>query len=220
MKLSEKTITVLKNLASINNSIVVKPGNLLATVSPQKSILAKITVEEEFKQGFAIYDITQFLNVLSLFVDPELKFGKQEVLISSGNEKVNYRYADEGLIQTPPAKEITFPSPEVTFDLSGDSLAKILKAQSVLGVPEIAVVGKDGTITIGAVDSKQLDGNSYKFEIGETDLEFTAIFKRENIKLLPADYTVEVSSRGISKFTSADGLYFVAVESNSKYGEE
>lgn len=213
MKITDVTVSFLKNFSSINNSILVRAGSKLSTISPTKSILASATVTEEFPTDFAIYDLSQFLGVLSLFKDPELEFHEQYVTISSGEEKVNYRYADPKLIITPPTKALNFPDPNVTFELTADALARIQKAGAALGVPEVAIVGEDEVITVRALNSKETEGNNYQFKVGETDIAFRAVFKTENLKLMADDYKVEVSERGLAKFSSARAEYFVAIES-------
>ena len=69
MKLSDATISILKNFSSINQSIIVAEGNKLRTISVMKNILAEATVEETFPRTFAIYDLNEFLNGLSLHED-------------------------------------------------------------------------------------------------------------------------------------------------------
>ena len=76
MKLSDKTLVILKNFAGINNSILVKRGDSLRTISLAKNILAEANIKEEFPRDFAIYDLNQFLNGLGLHQDPELDLEK------------------------------------------------------------------------------------------------------------------------------------------------
>ena len=40
MKLSNRTVEILKNYSDINMSLFIEPGNILRTVSPSKTILA------------------------------------------------------------------------------------------------------------------------------------------------------------------------------------
>lgn len=218
MKISNDTIQVLKNFASINSSLVFKQGNVQSTVTPQKTIIAKVTIPDSFERDFAIYDLKQFLNIISSLEDPELEFHDSYVTVYSGSERFNYRYGDAKLIVVPPAKEIQFPEPSVELKVTSAILAKIQNAGSVLGVPEVAVVGENGKITVRALSTKEQDGNNYQFDAGETDLNFKIVFKTENLKLLPEDYTVEIAKKGemaLARFTSDRATYFVAVEANS-----
>ena len=222
MKLCSATIEILKNYATINPSILVRPGNSLSTCSPQKSIFAKATVEENFTQQFAIYELNKFLGVISLFNEPELTFTDKKIVIQSGKQKMSYTCADPSMIITPPEKELNFPSAEIDFQVNQEDLQKVIRAGGVLQLPEISVVGKDGKISIAATDTKNPTSDIYTVEIGDTDLTFNMIFKADNIiKLISSDYNVKISSKLISKFTSSSGVnvYYIAAEKDSKFGE-
>ena len=119
MKLSDKTISVLKNFSSINQSILFKEGNKLRTISVMKNILAEATVSEDFSRDFGIYDLNQFLNGLSLHQDPELDFAQDGyVVIREGRSRSKYFFADPNVIVTPPEKDITLPSEDICFEVS------------------------------------------------------------------------------------------------------
>ena len=135
MKLSEHTISVLKNYANINQNLVVKEGNELLTMSSMKNIVAKATVEESFPRELAIYDLNEFLAALSLFKSPVLDFDEQFGTIKEENNPSNslkYFYSDPSVVQTP-SKTITMPSEEVTFEFSNSDLSKMKKASAVIG---------------------------------------------------------------------------------------
>ena len=194
MKLSDKTIQILKNFATINQSILVRPGNVLKTITPLKTILAQATVTENFEQEFAIYELPRFLGTISLFSDPEFTFQEKYVTISSGKQRVNYTYADASMIMTPPSKEISFPDTEVEFTITADQLSTISKAGAVLQMPEIAVVGEDGLISIRAIDSKNSSADVFSLDVGECDKDFKVIFRPENLKLITSDYKVSITN--------------------------
>jgi hypothetical protein len=218
MKLDQRTIQVLKNFASINPSILVRPGNVIKTVTVTKTILAQATLEQEFSSKFAIYDLNKFLSVLSLFDSPDLEIGETSVVIRSGKKKVNYVFADENTIVAPSAdKQIKFPDADVSFELTAENLADVTKALGVLRQPEIAIVGNGETITLQTINSKDPTSDVYSVDVGETTKNFKFIFKAENIRLLPDTYTVDLASVGISRFKSKDMEYYVAIESNSEY---
>jgi hypothetical protein len=216
MKITQATLDVMKNFASVNSSILIKVGDVLNTISPQKTIMARAQIPDSFDREFAIYDLPEFLGVVGLFKEPEFTFNESYVTISEGSERVNYRYADPNLVLSP-KKEISFPDPDVEFTLAADALHRIVRAGSALGVPEVAVVGEDGKITVRALNSKETEGNNYQFQVGETDREFRAIFKTENLKLMPDEYNVAVSSKGLAKFESQKARYFIAIEQSSKF---
>ena len=213
MKLSDKTIQILKNFATINQSILVRPGNVLKTITPLKTILAQATVTENFEQEFAIYELPRFLGTISLFSDPEFTFQEKYVTISSGKQRVNYTYADASMIMTPPSKEISFPDTEVEFTITAEQLSTISKAGAVLQMPEIAVVGEDGLISIRAIDSKNSSADVFSLDVGECDKDFKVIFRPENLKLITSDYKVSITTAGICRFESDNLTYWVTTES-------
>ena len=221
MKLSDNTLTVLKNFAGINNSILVKKGTRLRTISVAKNILAEASIEEEFPRDFAIYDLNQFLNGLGLHQDPDLDFSPDSYLtIREGKRRVKYFYADPNVIIAPPEKDITLPSEDVHFQLDSASLDKLLKAAAVYQLPDLCVVGEAGVVKMAVRDKKNDTSNVYDITVGETDKQFTFNFKVENIKIIPGAYDVIVSSKLLSKFTNTqyDLNYFIALEPDSTFG--
>ena len=221
MKLSDKTISVLKNFSSINQSILFKEGRKLRTISVMKNILAEATVTEEFMKDFGIYDLNQFLNGLSLHSSPELDFANDGyVMIREGRSRSKYFFADPNVIVTPPEKEITLPSEDVTFELSTDQLAQLLKASAVYQLPDLSAVGENGVVKLVVRDKKNDTSNEYAIVVGETDKEFAFNFKVENIKIIPGAYDVVVSSKLLAKFTNTkyNLTYYIALEPDSTFG--
>jgi hypothetical protein len=220
MKLSENTLALLKNFASINNSILVKKGNRLRTISVAKNILADVEIEENFPRDFAIYDLSQFLNGINLHKDPDFDFTEENYLsIREGKLRVKYFFADPNVIISPPEKEINFPSKDICFQLDGSSLEKLLKAASVYQLPDLSLVGGSGVIRILVRDKKNDTSNEYSIVVGETDEEFIFNFKVENIKIIPGNYDVVISKKLISHFknTRYNLSYWIALEPDSSF---
>ena len=221
MKLSENTVNLLKNFSSINQSILFKEGQKLRSISVMKNILVEANVSEEFPKDFGIYDLTQFLNGLSLHQSADLDFTKDEyVVIKEGRMRSKYFFADPTVIVSPPEKEITLPSEDVEFVLTSQQLEKLKKASSVYQLPDISVVGDGETIRLVARDKKNDTSNDFAIEVGETDETFTFNFKEENLKVLPGTYDVVVSSKLLSRFSSqnCDLVYYIALEPDSTFG--
>lgn len=216
MQLSNDTLTLLKNYSTINPSVLFKQGNSLATISPQRSIFAKATITENVPMTFAVAELNKFLGVLSMFKDPVLNFNDNFVEVCSGSKKVRYTYADISAIITPPEKELKFPEPEVEFELKADDLNAVVKALSVLSLPELAITGNGSEVEIQAISSKNSTADSYSQVVAQTDKKFRAILKTENLKLLNKDYRVSVA-KNIVKFEADNVTYFVAVEANSTF---
>ena len=220
MKLTDNTLTILKNFAGINNSILVKQGIKLRTISVAKNILAEAVIDEEFPRDFAIYDLNQFLNGLSLHQDPEMDFKEESYLsIREGKRRVKYFFADPNVIISPPDKEISLPSEDVHFQLDSTSLEKLLKAAAVYQLPDFCVVGGDGVVKLVVRDKKNDTSNEFAIVVGETDKEFTFNFKVENIKIIPVAYDVIISQKLLSLFTNTqhDLKYFIALEPDSTF---
>ena len=220
MKLSESTLSLLKNFSTINQSILFKKGTRLRTISVMKNILAEATVSEELPKDFGIYDLNQFLNGLSLHNSPELDFANDNhVVIKEGRSRSKYFFADESVIITPPDKSLNLPSEDVTFDLSTEQLDKLLKAAAIYQLPDLAVVGANGVVKIVVRDKKNDTSNDFAITVGETDKQFSFNFKVENIKILPGNYEVVVSSKLLSRFRSKnqDLTYFIALEPDSTF---
>jgi hypothetical protein len=216
MKLSNETITLLKNYSTINPSVLFKQGNTIATISPQRSIFAKASITEDVPRQFAVAELNKFLGVLSMFKDPELNFNDNYVEICSGSKKVRYTYADVSAIITPPEKELKFPESEVEFELKADDLNAAVKALSVMSLPELAITGDGENVMIQAISSKNSTADNYSQVVATADKKFRAILKTENLKLLNKDYKVSVA-KNIVKFEADDITYFVAVEANSTF---
>ena len=225
MKISNDTLVVLQNFAVINNGIQVKPGNCLQTISSNKTLLATASVSDNFDTPFCIYDLNQFLGTLSLFDSPELEFGENAVEIIEGSTKLNYVYADPNTIVTVPEKNLECDG-DIEFELSGASLGKLTKAANVLGLPNLVITKETGRagvprhgshIVAYATDIKNSTSNNFKIDLEGTnvpDAEFKMVLKFDNLILLPDDYAVKISSKGISHFVGSKAEYFVAVEQN------
>tara|TARA_S200000501_G_scaffold276286_1_gene260201 strand:+ start:360 stop:1043 length:684 start_codon:yes stop_codon:yes gene_type:complete len=220
MKLTDSTLTVLKNFAGINNSILVKQGSKLRTISVAKNILAEANISEDFPKDVAIYDLNQFLNGLSLHQDPNLDFSADSHLtIQEGKRRVKYFFADPQVIVAPPEKEISLPSEDVSFQLESVTLEKLLKAAAVYQLPDLAAVGEAGVVKLVVRDKKNDTSNEFAVVVGETNKEFSFNFKVENIKIIPGAYDVTISSKLLAKFTNSNYnlIYYIALEPDSTF---
>ena len=218
MKLSNETVSVLKNFSTINQNLVIKGGNKIATMSAMKNIVAKAEVLEEFPQEFAIYDLNEFLSAISLFSKPELEFENDFVMITEeGTSKsLKYWYSDPSVVTTP-TKDITMPECEVKFNLSSDTLSTVTKAAAVIGAPDMAL--ESGSLKV--TDKKNDTANNYALDLdvdSQSD-NYKFWFKVENLKLIQGSYDVQVSSKNISHFKNSTGNveYFIALEPESAY---
>lgn len=218
MNLSKETVAILKNYSSISQNILFTPGSVLKTRSVQNTILSSVTVPDVFPIEFGIYDLNEFLGVLSLFQNPDVDFTEKYVRLSEGDTSIKVFGAAASLLSVP-KKDINFPEVDIEFKLSAETLAMINKTASVLRAPDVSFVGSDGKLTLVVSDKKNDTSNSFNVKIGSTESTFCINIKVEMLKFLQADYTVAISSKRISRF-SADGsdlVYYVGVESDSVF---
>lgn len=218
MEFNSEVIQILKNFSSINQSIVFKPGNVLSTISPAKTIMAKAKIKQEIPSTFAIYELSRFLGTLSMFENPTIDICDTNMLIKEGKRKINYTFTEPSLIISPPDKDIVFPEAEVVFNITQNDLAEVTKALSILSLPEFAVTGDGKSVYVQAIDSKYHRMDFYSIEVGETNDIFRMIISAENLKVIPDNYQVKISSKGLSHFKSDTIDYYISVESNSTYG--
>jgi hypothetical protein len=223
MKLSARTIQVLKSFAQINPSLIFTPGNEIKTVSPQKTILAKATIAETIPQQFAIYDLVKFLGVLSLFNDPDLEINDKFITIKGGSSNLNFVYCSPDMVVQPPKKMIELPNDCVEKTITSATLQSVMKAVGVLQLPDIAFVGKDGKLTMEALDTKPNNpnqdniSNNFSVDVGETVKTFKMIVKAENLKIMNEEYTLRISPQGLCHFKGSDVEYWIACEEHSTY---
>jgi len=219
MFLSSDTVQVLKNLSTINQSILIKAGKKLRSMSVMKNILVESDITEEFTRDVAIYDLNQFLNCLSLIPGAEVELGDSSITITDGTNSIDYRYSDASVITAPPEKELVLPSEDVCVVLTEDNLDTVKKAAAVLQIPDVSLIGDGTTIYLTVRDKKNSGSNSYRIAVGEAENVFQFNLKVENLKLLTGDYDVVVSSKNLAQFTSHSRpvTYFVAVEPDSTF---
>ena len=222
MQLSEKTLKILQNFTTINQSLSFKEGRKLRTISVMKNVLAEAEIEEYIPKDFAIYDLPQFLNTLALYRDPDIDVSTNPSFahIKAGtHSRSKYFFSDPSVIIAPPEKEMLLPSEDVSFILQEDQLAKMLKSASILQLPDLAVVGDEGVVKTVVSDRKNDTSNESAIVVGQTDKTFSFNFKIENIKLIPGSYQVTISSKNLARFynTSYKLTYFIALEPDSNY---
>lgn len=222
VKISKRTLDILKNFSTINSGILVNEGNLLTTLSSTKNILAEARVDETFPRQFAVWDLNKFLGTVSLFKDPDFIFDENFVTVKSGGSSVRYYYCAQNLV-TSTNKRITMPSAVVEFDLKAKDFAEVMKAASVLQVQHLCVrSSEDGSkIELAVVDKSDTTSNFYSLEVGDnsTGATFEFIFDVDNLKILPGDYSVAISQKIVSCFTNKNEplTYWIALNGDSSY---
>jgi len=223
MELSDNTLQVLRNFSSINQNIMIREGNTVKTISEARNVLATAVVDVEFPQDVGIYDLNEFIGVLGLVDTPRLKFDDQSVTVSdsTGRSKVKYFFSPEETLTTP-QKDIKMPDGDVKFTLDNDTLNRLKKAASALGHSEVSITGKDGVLSLSVLESQNSTSNAFSIDIDGDfgDANFNFIMSISNLKILPGDYDVSISSKLISQFSHKElnVQYWIALEKTSTYG--
>lgn len=224
MKLSNETLAILKNFASINSGIMFKKGDVLSTVSPQMNILVDAKIQETITQDFGIYDLNNFLSVMSLFKDgADLEFEAKNVVITGmgGRSKTKYRFTEPSMIVVAPDKRPVLSTIDFEFTLTEDDFNWITRTANVLNVPNISVKSDGNKVYLSAFDSNDDSAhtNSVQLDGVSVDKSFNLIFKVENLKMISGTYNVQICSKGIAKFVDPvkDITYYITLETSSTY---
>ena len=224
MQLSDSTLAVLKNFASIQPNIVLSEGTTVKTIAEAKNVMAVAELDQSFDKQVGIYNLDEFLSVLGLVDTPDLNFENDFVTVKSGagRSQVKYFYSDQSIL-TSPAKDIPMPEAEVNFTLDEATFKKVLRAAGALGHEKMTITATDGGVKLTVVDNTDATSNAFEIVVPGTydQTNFTFVMNISNLKLIPGDYDVAVSSRLISNFKNQNAKveYFIALEKSSTYGE-
>jgi hypothetical protein len=225
MKISKSTMDVLKNYSEINQSIVIKEGNEIKTISALKNILSRAVVKENFPKDFAIYDLPTFIGFHSTMSEPDFEFNDESMTMKDTSGKGKYFYAEPSLVVTPPEKNIDMPDSDIKFELKNDVLEDIMKKANVLKLADIGLKScpKSQGLYLYATNKNNDTSNDYSVQVGTgATKKFNIVFKKDNLKIIPGDYDVTIAN-GISHFVNKDANveleYWIALEANSDYGE-
>ena len=222
MKISNDTLNVLRNFATVNSSLAVKQGSVLRTISEQKNILVQAVVNESLPVDFAVYELNQFLGFVSLFDAPDLTFHENHVQVTDENSrKGSYTYTDQTMITQPPEKNINVDNAEVKVSMDEEDYKNVVKAAHALQLPDIVISGDGESVSMTACDVKNPTSNDYSCSVGNSTSKFKMIFKTENFKFLDDNYEVVLSSKGVGYFKNVNRAveYWVATETGSEYEE-
>jgi hypothetical protein len=216
MKFDDRTLTVLKNFASINSGVVLKKGKVQKTISPDMTILAEATIEDDMPETFGIYDLNQFLGNVTTLSNPEMTFSTESVVMKDGELELNYYSCSQNLIVSPPdGKDLVMKDADVTFNLPNVTLSKLMKLSAMNDLPNITVLGKNGEIRLQTHEMKNDTSNFASTKIGDySGKDFSVTFKTENLKLIPDDYEVQIKIGGFSCWSNKSGTlkYFISME--------
>ena len=214
MRLSNNTLELLKNFSNINQSILIEEGNVIRTISTMKNILGSATIAESFPKEFGIYDLNEFLGVLSLTNDPEIELNNESYLsINSGKIKIKYFFSDPSIIVAPP-KVFNAPTTDISFTISKEVLATLMKASAVMQLPDLVIDSHGMKVT----DLKNVTSNEFTEQFDYVGPEFNIHYKIDNLKMIPGNYDVDVSTTALVSHWKLQGDlldYWIALEQTS-----
>lgn len=215
MKLSENTLAVLKNFSEINESIVLKQGKEIQTISLSNHIMGNAKIPEEIPIEFGIYSLATFLSNVNLMGDDcNIDFdGDKLILSNSEGYSIEFCGAEPSLIHHP-TKKISFNSSDVDFVLPNDKFQKMIRVAALNKLDNLAVSGSSEGLFIKVFDKSGATHNTGKLKIGDWDgQEFESVFSVSHLKILPLDYKVSVNFGGIAQLVSTDGVitYYVSL---------
>lgn len=221
MKVSERTLSFLKNFSTINQSILFRKGNVISTTTKERVLLAFANVAEEFPRDFGIYDFSKLIGILSLFESPDIKFEEHNLLISSGTQSSKYVYASPDMITYPKTLEVNVDKFDVKFKLLASDLSLLMKSAAMLQLTQIAIIGDGKKIVASTINVENPTGDEYTIDLStKTKNTFRMVFDMVNMVLLGDDYEVQISAKGIANFQSKDLTYWIPVKmKNSSFGD-
>lgn len=219
MKLSKDTLEILKNFASINSNFYANGSKTISTRTISKFVYAEAQIDEDLPQAFGLYNLNEFLGVVSMFSDPEIEFCDTHAVIRQDKNSVKYVFSDKDHLDVPD-KQIKMPAASIEFTLTEENMKALIKAASVLSLTDIMIQGNGSVISAATVNVQNPSSNTFSIDVGDTDQNFTAYMKVENLKLIATGiYEVRISDKKISQFKRHDGkcTFYVALEKNSQF---
>ena len=226
MKLSDRTLSILKNFSTINQSIVIPEGNTLAVVAPGNNILGRAIVDDYFPTQLAIYDLNKFLGAVSLLNEPEFSFDEDHVIkMHNGPTTIRYACADDYLINHPPQEAPKLPEPVFSSnEMSSHVLTQLMKAASVMKLEDITLKGRGGKMQLIAHNTDNPSADQYCIDLDDVAFDCDITLNINNLKVhTGADYQLNVHELQngvvlISAHAQQEGelMYVISSESGSK----
>lgn len=224
INLTKNDIEALKTLYNINQTVKILGGNTqLRTVNETKTIALITSLETAFPRTFCIYDLREFISVLSLFESPVLDFSNDKfvtVKSTDGRQKLKYVDGAENLINSYFDKDFKLPSTDVTVSVTGQQLKAVMGAAQTLKLEYVGFRVNDGKIYLSAFDRNNGSGddtNGFSIEVGESDSTFDLFYKTDTLSVLDGDCEFEISSKKISKVQNGTKQFWISLDANSTY---
>ena len=222
-------LNVLKNFATINASQFIYKDKFLCYNVP-KSVVALYKTDLDFPKGidkFAIYNLPEFINVISTFTEPHIEVGEKSVKITSENNKINYILSNEILqnqeFPLNKLESVFSVNGDIVFTLTQDKIAIINKIIAVMGLEKIYFEFNGKIMRISVEVEKEISMNNYILDIKDIEIKdninnFKIVVPKEDFINLykEKDYTVKIQKTdeegATIKFDSGDIQYIVAAK--------
>jgi len=220
MKLSKKTLDILKYLSTVYPSILIKSGSVLRSRNEPRNALVKVNIEESFPVDFVLYDISNFLKVVDLFTEPDIEFvgdiHSGHMVLSENSATLRYKFSSPELHANIPA-DVDYVPPDgawsATFKLDDTEIDNILNVAKVMNLDEISFTADK----IKLKNSKSTENFTYfdisyqnEFKVnGVAPDGFYLNFSMSSFNLFKGSYNVEFFCGGDGKpnggkFTKVD----------------
>lgn len=216
MKIDHRTIEILKNFSKFDPGLIFQPGEYLYTTY-KRNIRAKAKHSLFIEKEFAIADLNKLLGVINLFRDelPDVEVGERTLILTSGNKRVDYVFADPRLLEAVSTNDIQF-NVDVSFKLQGRRLQEICGAASVLQHDQIILAGENGTLFFYTCNVENVTSDRYRIDLGQVEHTFTLVMQREALSRMiwTEDYTVSAGFKKIIRFENEkqDLEYLIAAD--------
>jgi len=227
IELCEETLEIMRNFSTINPSIFIRAGDIMDTLSISNQMMGRAQVPEIFPVDVPIYDFVKFLNQLKLYSQPVLVFDGDKpncVFIKDIDPERNdastkWVFSDPKTIHKP-LKSLGIPKPDIRFDVPKDKLEVLVKAAQIFNFENIRVQRiADDAISITVIDLDDVEGTHYRFtlpaEIDTVMGDFNIVFKIDNLRILPFDYSIAISRKKYSHWFNQGVEYFITLDKRS-----
>ena len=220
MKISENTIEILKNFATINGNIVINPDGRMRTITTSKNLLASATIPEVFPYKFGLYDLNEFLGAYGMIEDADIIFDDNQnwLTIKGADSRIMYRFAAINNLVTA-EKDIDDIEPDMSFTVTHEQLNTLKKASAALRAPHVEFQEADSDLRKGTVvaivkDLKNTSTNRFVMNLGGQVHTKDSQFHMDvsNFKFIQADeYSFKISSKNIASIETPSVNYWVAL---------
>jgi hypothetical protein len=216
MKLSKRTLTILKIFSSINPHIKFVPGKDQRTISADEGLLVSAELDEEFVGKYSISELSTLIRNYETVENATIEFGEKQITISGdGLDSWATNYGADALIKSPPpGKSLDDSSATRHTKITKAQLETIKKFAEINSLGHI-YIGSDGAkFYLAARDKTNPDSTKVMINLGNTnEPAWEEAFTYERFsKILSEDYDVNIIPSTFASFTAPRLKYFIAVE--------